>query len=276
MTDHKHSDLSTLTTYQLPLTASTQPVEKLKFTMSGRGPNAMRQDRPHPHSVWTDPTGKFLLSADLGADLVRIYRIDATTGKLTECPAAQTGPGDGPRHGAWWAPKAGSTDGLMLYVVNELANSVTVWQTAYPSGDGGCLSLRKTQSAPTYPAGKTAPQGSKAAEVRVAGNFVYASNRNDRTYGAKEDSMATYSIDAASGAIRFLEQTSAHGWFPRTFVINKAGDMVAIGGQTSANVAVVARDVQSGKLGELIATIPLGSPGTVNNEDGLSAVIWDE
>lgn len=121
-----------------------------------------------------------------------------------------------------------------------------------------------------------APSGSKAAEVHVAGNFVYAVNRNDKSFGSTSDSAVTYSIDAATGAITFVEATSAQTYFPRTFAINKAGDMVAFGGQTSSTVAIVARNTTTGRLGNLITSLQVGNPGSVNNEDGLSAVIWDE
>jgi 6-phosphogluconolactonase (cycloisomerase 2 family) len=242
--------------------------------MAASGPNKARQDKPHPHSVITDPTGKYLLSPDLGADLVRIFSIDATSGKLTGCGTGTAGPGDGPRHGTWWAPKAGSTDGQMLYTVNELSNSVSAWKVAY--GSGGCLTLTKTQTLSTYAAGKSAPAGSKAAEVHVSGNFLYAVNRNDKSFGAKEDSIVTYSIDAATGAIAFVEATNAHAWYPRTFAINKAGTLVAVGGQTSSNVAIIARTPATGKLGDLVANLAVATPGTDGGEDGLSAVIWDE
>jgi 6-phosphogluconolactonase (cycloisomerase 2 family) len=161
----------------------------------------------------------------------------------------------------------------MLYVVNELANSVTVWKVGY---SGSCLSLQKTQSLSTYPAGKSAPSGSKAAEVHVAGNFVYAVNRNDKSFGATSDSAATYAIAPSTGALTFVEATNAYTYFPRTFAVNKAGDMVAFGGQTSSTVAIVARNSTTGRLGNLIASLQVGNPGSVNNEDGLSAVIWNE
>lgn len=246
--------------------------------MSKPGPSTGRQNAPHPHSVITDPTGKYLLAPDLGADLVRIFSIDATSGRLTACTAGQAGAGDGPRHGAWWAPKAGaSTDGQMLYTVNELGNSVSAWKVTYPGGSSsGCLTLNKTQTLSTYAAGKSAPRGSKAAEVHVSGNFLYAVNRNDKTFGAKEDSIVTYSIDAATGAITFVEATNAHAWYPRTFAINKAGTLVAVGGQTSSNVAIIQRDAATGELGGLVANLAIATPGTDGGEDGLSAVIWDE
>ncbi|KAK3936649.1 Lactonase, 7-bladed beta-propeller-domain-containing protein [Diplogelasinospora grovesii] len=268
-------DPSSISTWKLPITGNAQAVQKMTFTMNGRGPNASRQDKPHPHSVLPDPTGKFLLSPDLGADLIRIFSIDATSGKLTACTAAQAGPGDGPRHGAFWQPKPGSTDGTMLYVVNELGNSVTVWKVTYPSG-GGCLSLTKTQAVSTYPAGKTPPNGCKAAEVHTWGNFVYAVNRNDKSFGSTSDSAASYSISPDTGAITFMEATNADTYYPRTFQINKAGDMVAFGGQTSSTVAIVARNTTTGRLGPMITSLLVGTAGVPGNEDGLSAVIWDE
>ncbi|KAI1463379.1 3-carboxy-cis,cis-mucoante lactonizing enzyme [Daldinia caldariorum] len=267
-------DPSTLTRYKLPLSSASTVMAQSKFNMSAPGPNA-RQNAPHPHAAQLDPTGRFLIVPDLGADLIRIFRIDAKTGGLTACEPGVAGAGDGPRHGAWWgSPDLGRTAGRMLYTVNELGNSVSAWKVAYT--DEGCLSLNRTQTLSTYAAGSAPPNGSKAAEVRVAGNFLYAANRADETFGPQNDSLATYSIDARSGAIQFVEATPAHAWFPRTFSINKAGDLVAVGGQTSSNVAIIARDPKTGKLGDLVANLKIATPGTPQQEDGLSAVVWVE
>jgi 6-phosphogluconolactonase (cycloisomerase 2 family) len=272
-----YSDPSTVSTYKLPLSSNSQVLQKEKFTMSQAGPVASRQNAPHPHSIFKDPTGQFLIAPDLGADLIRIFSVDSSSGKLTACPAAQAGAGDGPRHGAWWAPTAGSTQGQMLYSVNELSNSVSAWTVKYSTN--GCMSLTKTQTLSVFAAGKkpaTSNQPTKAAEVRVSGNFLYASVRNDQQFGSQQDSLATYSINATTGAITFVESTKANAWYPRTFSINKAGTLVAVGGQTSANVAVVARDPATGKLGALLASLPVGAKGTDGGEDGLSAVVWAE
>jgi len=240
--------------------------------MTGKGPVPSRQDKPHPHSVFTDPTGKYLLSADLGADLLRVFSIEASSGKLTSCASVATGAGDGPRHGSWYVPASG-TDGTMLYIVNELANSVTSWKVGY---GGSCLSLTKTQSISTYAAGKSAPSGSKAAEVHVFGEFVYAVNRNDKTFGSTSDSVATYSINTSTGSLTYVEATNAHTYYPRTFQVNKAGTLVAFGGQTSGTVAIVERNTTTGRLGNMVTSLLVGGAGTAGNEDGLSAVIWIE
>lgn len=154
---------------------------------------------------------------------------------------------------------------------------MTAWTvTTPPAAGGGCLGLSKIQSASTYPQGISPPTGSKTAEVHIWGDFVYATNRNDQSFGSKQDSAATFAIEPSTGKLTFVEATNTNSYFPRTFAINKAGDTVAFGGQTSSTVVVVARDVSTGRLGDVLAQLQVGAPGTVNNEDGLSAVVWDE
>jgi 6-phosphogluconolactonase (cycloisomerase 2 family) len=250
--------------------------------MASPGPNE-RQDKPHPHQALLDPTGRFLLVPDLGADVIHIFAINATSGHLNACPDAQTAPGDGPRHGEWWSPKGNTTssDGLKLYTVNELGNSVSSWSVTYGTE---CLSLNRTQTISTFADGRVpaatvfngASYPPKAAELRIADNFLYAANRNDKLFGDQTDSLATYTIDPLTGALTWVEATSAHAFYPRSFSINKAGTMVAVGGQTSSSVAIVARDVVTGKLGGLIAWLQVGGLGTYTNEDGLSSVVWVE
>lgn len=233
--------------------------------MARPGPNP-RQDVPHPHEVNVDPTGNFILVPDLGADLVRIFRIDAGTGDLESCGAGQASPGDGPRHATWW-------NDTTLYTLNELGNSVSTWSVSYESE---CLSLSLLDTISTYAEGTTPGPTTKAAEIRVFDNFLYASNRADETFGSEQDSLAIYSIDATTGALTWIEATNAHAYYPRTFQINKEGNLVAVGGQTSSNVAIISRDVTTGRLGDLIASVDVGSPGRPGEEDGLSAVVWNE
>lgn len=246
--------------------------------MAGRGPVPSRQDVPHPHAAIADPTGRYLIVPDLGADLIRMFSIDAATGKLISCTPATAGAGDGPRHAAWWSSSPDQRNGLMLYTINELSNSLTAWQTTYPASTSGCLTLTRKQALSTFASGSvpnppSSSQPVKAAEIHVHGNFLYASNRNDQLFGSGQDSLVTYNISSA-GVLDFVEATSAHAWYPRTFAINKAGDLLAVGGQTSANVAIIARDQQTGRLGELVASLNVGTVGRDGQEDGLSAVVW--
>ncbi|KAF7536398.1 hypothetical protein G7054_g4568 [Neopestalotiopsis clavispora] len=248
-------DASTLTTFKLPLTSSTQALQTQKFNMSAPGPNKSRQTAPHPHSVITDPTGKYLIAPDLGADLVRIFSVDATSGQLTACAPGEAAPETDP--------------------VTEPARQLGLGVEGHVS-ELGLPDAQQDADPVDVRRGQDGARGLQAAEVHVSGNFLYAVNRNDKSFGAKEDSIVTYSIDAASGAVAFVEATNAHAWYPRTFAINKAGTLVAVGGQTSSNVAIIQRDAATGKLGDLVANLAIATPGTDGGEDGLSAVIWDE
>lgn len=233
--------------------------------MTGKGTNPQRQDAPHPHEILVDPTGKYILVFDLGADLIRIYSIDQTSGQLTACsPFTETG-GTGPRHGTFYGEN-------ILYVANELSNTVDSFAVTYPSG--GCLTLAKTQSISTMAGGKKAPAGTKVAEVHTKDNFLYAANRRDLTFNPN-DSIASFSL-SSTGVMTFMNVTSSGGTYPRTFNINKAGDLMVIGDQTTANVVVVKRDPATGLLGKQVATLRVGSTGTPENDDGLSDVLWDE
>lgn len=71
------------------------------------------------------------------------------------------------------------------------------------------------------------------------------------------------------------DMSPTHGSYPRTFQINKAGNLVAIGNQNSGTVVIVARNPISGKLGKKVASIKVG-PQVTNGDGGLSSVIWDE
>jgi 6-phosphogluconolactonase (cycloisomerase 2 family) len=210
--------------------------------MPQRGPNP-RQDAPHPHEVHPDPTGQFLLVPDLGADLIRIFRIESSTGRLIACPDARTDPGDGPRHVKFWKSADGQKQ--KLFSVNELGNSVSAWDVWYPSDlNNGCLSLTKTQTLSTFAPGRTGGPQTKAAELRVVDNFLYATNRADQAFGYEQDSIATYTIDPSTGAISWFEAANSYSYYPRTFSFNKDGTLAAIGGQTSSNVAIVARQAR--------------------------------
>ncbi|KAL2754921.1 hypothetical protein ACRALDRAFT_2028155 [Sodiomyces alcalophilus JCM 7366] len=267
-----HYGSSKISTFQLPLTSSSRALQEFTFRLSGPKSNP-RQDAPHPHMVVPDPTGRFLFSADLGDDQIRAYAIDSATGLLTECPATATNPGDGPRHLVFYndcnAPSA-------IFVLNELSNSVGVWNVDY---SGACPSLALTQTISTFPENVQAPQGAKAAAIQERDGFVYVSNRRDRSFGQQEDSLATFQIgisDDGNVELDFIEATSAHSFFPRTMQINAAGDLVAVGGQTSATVAIIERNATTGLLGDLVASVRVGQAGTLDEENGLSAVIWVE
>jgi 6-phosphogluconolactonase (cycloisomerase 2 family) len=160
----------------------------------------------------------------------------------------------------------------MMYLVNEIGGTMMVYDVSYSRS--GCLSLEKTQTIVPYPKG-VMPQGATPAGITRIGNALYVSIRTDQGH-KPNDSMVVLDRSSKDGSVKVRDSSSAYGKVPRTFVINRAGDLVAIGNQASATVAIVRRDRQTGDLGEEVAILQVGEPGKVGSAEGLSSVIWDE
>jgi 6-phosphogluconolactonase (cycloisomerase 2 family) len=249
-----------------------------------------QQDSPHPHEVFLDPTGSFLVSPDLGADLLRIYSISESDGQMHECPAVNVTFGSGPRHGVFWTDgtnnitqsgrtgeithqrQAAAVGKTMMYLANEIGGTIMSFDVAYDRS--GCLDLQKTQTLVPYTGGKM-PEGATPAEIRMVGEALYVSIRSDQGF-KPSDSMVMLDRSPKNGTVSLRNKTDAYGKVPRTFVINRAGDLVAIGDQASSTVVIVRRNRQTGDLGEKVALLQVGETGTVGQAEGLSSVVWDE
>ncbi|KAL2815762.1 Lactonase, 7-bladed beta-propeller-domain-containing protein [Aspergillus cavernicola] len=268
---------SALSTYALPLQENADSLQVFEFELSTPGTNPDRQEAPHPHQTILDPTGKFVLVPDLGADLIRVFAVDESNGGLSACPSFNYTLGGGPRHGVFWTEENAlkirgrvSSAQTILYVVGELNNEVEAFAISYPAK--GCLAFRQIDTEVPYP--EDLPEGASLGEIRLADNNVYVSVRMDAAFDG-DDSLAHLRRNR-NGTLAFEETTSSYGVLPRTFAINKAGDLVAVGNQLSSNVAIVTRDPATGALGEVVADLQVGVPGEPNTLEGLSSIVWDE
>jgi 6-phosphogluconolactonase len=199
---------------------------------TGHGPDPKRQEGPHAHQIDTSSDNRFALAADLGLDEVLVYRFDAAKGTLAanDPPFAKVAPGAGPRHFVLH-PNA-----KFLYVIDEVASTVTAFSY---DAVGGKLQLLTAVS--------TLPEGFKGsndtAEIKVSpdGKFLYGSNRG-------HDSIATFSLDSATGTSKFVESVSTGGKTPRNFEIAPGGDYVFAANQESNNVVIFKVDKTTGHL----------------------------
>src|SRR6266566_4359801 len=87
---------------------------------TGKGPNAERQEAPHAHCILPDPSNRFALAADLGADRVFVYQLDLDGKSLRHIEEGDAGlrPGAGPRHLAFHPTLP------LVFVANELDSTV--------------------------------------------------------------------------------------------------------------------------------------------------------
>lgn len=198
------------------------------------GPNPVRQEKPHPHSVMLSPDNRFAFVADLGLDRVFSYRLDAGRARLApnDPPVIAITPGAGPRHCKF------STDGRFFYVLGEIDGSITA--CAYDPARG---TARPFQHITTLPAGFKVTDPDRAAEIRVHpnGKFVYASNRG-------HDSIAVFSRNPADGALTLVEFMPCGGGHPRNFALSADGTWLVCANRDSNNLVSFRVDAATGRL----------------------------
>ncbi len=210
----------------------------------GKGKNPQRQEGPHAHSIGFDPTGRHVLSCDLGTDKVLVYKLDEATGKLTanDEPFASIEPGSGPRHFAFGA------NGRFLYVLNEMASTVTTLEYDGLRGAGKTL-----DTISTLPAGFQGENTTAEIAVHPSGRTLYASNRG-------HNSIAVFSIDPLGGKLTFVEHQSSGGKTPRGFAVDPTGAFLVCGNQDSDNLVVMRIDPETGKLKPTGHKVEVGAP----------------
>jgi len=210
---------------------------------TGKGPNAERQEAPHAHCVIADPSNRFVLAADLGADRVFVYRADFGGKSLrhVEGGDAVMSPGTGPRHIAFHPTLP------LVFVANELDSTVA---TLRFDAERGALSPIAKRS--TLPAGWKGTNYPADIHVASTGRTVYVSNRG-------HNSIAVFSVTEATGALALEQVVSTEGDWPRNFTLDATGRWLLVANQRSDSVVVFKRDPQ-GQLTSTRQRIAIPSP----------------
>ncbi|MGK9066997.1 lactonase family protein [Stutzerimonas chloritidismutans] len=206
-----------------------------------------RQQGPHVHSAVMSPNGKTLFVSDLGADKIFAYRYDPANAERPLSPAdpafiALPG-GSGPRHLVF------SPDGLQAYATLELSAQVA----RFDHVDGTLVQRQLVSLAENGDVSKHSPG---AIHPSPDGRFLYVSDR------AETNRIVVYAIEEA-GMLREIQQRSSEGREPREFAIDPSGQFMIVANQKSDGLVVLARDPDSGKLGDTVQTLPLGRPSDV-------------
>jgi 6-phosphogluconolactonase len=197
----------------------------------GKGKDPKRQERPHAHGIYPDSTGRYALVADLGLDRVLVYALDSTRGTLGAKPVCEgaTPDGAGPRHLAW------SLDGKLVYVINEMDATVTVfaWAAEGPT-------LRAVQTLSSLPTGYEGEKAAAEIVLHPNGRFLFVSNRGDHT-------IATLAV-GPDGLLKLSGSASCGGKSPRHIALDPSGRWMLVSNQDSDNVVVLRVDAKSGKI----------------------------
>ncbi|MEV7521213.1 lactonase family protein [Streptomyces sp. NPDC091371] len=201
----------------------------------GSGPDPERQEGPHAHQVLHDPSGRWVLSVDLGADSVRVCALDDDTGTLRPHSETALTPGNGPRHLVF------HPDEEVAYVVNELRPLLTVCRWDAEAGrlepvgevplvaEGG--SEASSGAARAYPS---------AAAVALDGRFLWVAVR-----GA--DVLATLSLADGSDKPRLTGAVDCGGHWPRDLAIDLYRNRLYAANERSGDVTWFDVDPETGQ-----------------------------
>lgn len=205
----------------------------------GAGAHPVRQLGPHAHSCVNIRGTDKILIPDLGIDRLMVYSLNEEGG-LKLCPeeVVTCQPGDGPRFGEFHPHLD------VLYMINELASSITVLRYIREKGQFQCL--QNISTLPEVLVGESPPLCSGenwCADLHVTrdGKFLYASNRG-------HDSIAAFAVDGEDGRLRPLFHTPCGGRTPRNFSIEPEGQFLLVGNQDSDEIVMFEIDRQTGAL----------------------------
>jgi 6-phosphogluconolactonase len=216
------------------------------FQHKGSSIDTARQEGPHAHSIVISPNNRFAFAADLGLDQVLGYRLDAKLAKLepNRQPFVRTSPGAGPRH-LTFHPK-----GQHVYLINELANSVTTFD--YTSESGMLIERQTISTLPKDFEGK-----SYCADVKITpeGSFLYGTNRG-------HDSIAAYRI-GDDGRLALLGIEPSLGKGPQNLAITPGGELLLCANMPGDNIVVFRIDPQTGSLSRVSQPVSIPSPSCI-------------
>ncbi|MFJ6698934.1 lactonase family protein [Streptomyces sp. NPDC091272] len=194
----------------------------------GSGPDPERQEGPHAHQVLPDPSGRWVLSVDLGTDSVRVCALAADTGTLSVRAEVALRAGSGPRHLAFHPA------GTHAYVVNELAPTMTVCR--WDAAEG---TLTRLSEVPLLP--EPVEGASYASEVVVApdGRFLWVANRG-------HDSISVFALPADAARPELRTTVPCGGHWPRDLVLDPTGRRLYAANERSGDVTWFDVDQESG------------------------------
>ncbi|MFD4263620.1 lactonase family protein [Streptomyces sp. NPDC058534] len=201
-----------------PIDASGALGERTDLVTHSTPPPGPGQQGPHAHQIVTAPDGGHVLAVDLGTDTVYTYRLDETSGTLTEVARARTRPGAGPRHLTFHPA------GRHAYLANEVDNTVAV--CVYDPGTGR-LTIGEAQSTGTG-SGTNHP-----AQILVTadGSHAFLANRG-------HNSLTRYAVEADGARLRLLGTVPVGGDFPRQIAFSPDGGLLFAANQRSGTVSV--------------------------------------
>jgi 6-phosphogluconolactonase len=198
-------------------------------------------DGPHPHMIQADPSGRFVLSTDLGMDRIFIWEFDVKNGTLANPASVALPPGDGPRHFAF------HPNGRWLYCIQEEGSTLAAFDFDASTGKA---TAKQTLS--SLPKGFAGTNFTSEVMVSSGGKFVYGANR-------LHDTIAFFSI-GKTGELTFAGEEWTRGDYPSHFNIDPTGNFLYASNQKSDAITTFRVNRKTGRLAFTGSYTPVGAP----------------
>lgn len=242
------------------------------------------QNQSYNHGTAVDPTGRFVVAFDRGADVIRKYRVGAWDGRLDELgfqPLDTDSAVNGARHGVFVKGNAGKT---FLYVLGELTSSLFGFEVMYDDIIGD-LEFKPVHKDSVFQTGFSEGLGltvSIPSEILLAEhNHLILSSRNDTRsvyQGKASDTLVTYEVDLESGGLRLVQLAASGGKWPRSLSMTADGTLIAVGNQysTPGRILIFSRDPSTGIIDDEKALAEWTSTVALPDGGSWSMVLWGE
>lgn len=228
------------------------PIGPTKATHAPPGSFAISgHDRTHAHMILPDPSGAFVIHADLGLDRLYVWKFDSEKGRLDPAtvPSVNLPPGDGPRHFHF------HPNGRWFYSIQEEGSTVVLFDWDAKTG-----SLTPRQTISSLPPGYAGSNFCSEILVSPDGRFVYAGNR-------LLDTIAIFRI-GTDGTLTFVTDEPTRGNYPRSFSFDPSGKFLFCCNQRADNVTAFRIDPESGRLAFTGQFTPVGNPSCIIFQGG--------
>lgn len=181
------------------------------------------------HAHMAHFVGSNLFVADLGLDAVKRYQLNEDLFIPGTQASLNMAEGAGPRHFTF------GKEGKLLYVINELNSTITVFE----KGENG--DYNEIQTVGTLASDFEGKSYCADIHLSADGKFLYGSNRGENT-------IVVFTVDENSGLLNVVGRTSVHGDWPRNFSLDPTGKFLLVANQRSHNITVYSRDEEQGTL----------------------------
>jgi 6-phosphogluconolactonase len=203
-------------------------------------------DMTHAHMIQADPSGRFIVSTDLGLYRIFIWKFDDRAGVLSPSDPAEIAlpAGDGARHFSF------HPNGRWFYCLQEEGSNIALFD--YNAANGSLVPKETISSLPPGFAGS-----SFTSEIMVSpdGKFVYAGNR-------LHDGIACFSV-GEKGTLTFVGEEWTRGDYPRSFNFDPSGNFLYSCNQRADSVTSFRVDRKSGSLTFTGQYTPVGNPSII-------------